>query len=236
MRDPRDDPPDLIVTAGDPRGLLDLRGGDHELQLIVRGVAAGLVWWYDGGSTGRYFAWTHTVDEAAAHVAALAAPLNADDPRPLAEAAAPWLACLQPGRYALRMSPAHPLLAAIPRATRLGSIAWYGDDGVFVETQPDDVIAPARVDELARAIAGGARPAIVLLGVPFNPDTFVLDGHHRLRAYHRLRIAPPALSIARLDAPQVDRSAALDMLLAVQRLGSDTQLTDWTFRDYRPPR
>ena len=223
-----------LALADDPRGLLDLRGDDLHLQLAVRGATGALVWWFDGGSTGRYFAWTHPLDEAAAYVEAIERPLlGPSDPRPLAAQAGAWLACLRPGRYALAWTAAYGG-EDIRRGGSPGSCSWYGDEGRLVETQPEARIDPARVDAQAAAIAGGARPPIVTLGISFNHDRFVLDGHHRLRAYHRLGLQAPELSIVRLDAPPVDREDARAMLREVQREGGDWQLSDWTIREFLP--
>jgi hypothetical protein len=213
------------AVADDPRGPLDLRGDDLCLQLMVRGATGALVWMYDGGSTGRYFAWTHPLDEAARLVEAL--ERTADDPRP--DRAAAWLACLCPGRYALAWSDPGDA-PDIHRGPSPGSLSWYGDECRIVETQAR--IDPARVDAWADRIAGGARPTIVTLGLDEHMDRFLLDGHHRRRAYHRLGVAAPELRIVRLDAPPVDRGDARAMLREVQRDGSDRQLTDWTIRDF----
>lgn len=77
---------------------------------------------------------------------------------------------------------------------------WYGDDGRLVETQPESRIDPAQVDR-------SAATTIVTLGLWDNGDRFLLDGHHRLRAYARLGLAPPKLTIVRLDPPPIDRTA-----------------------------
>lgn len=66
-------------------------------------------------------------------------------------------------------------------------------------------------------------------------DRFLLDGHHRRRAYHRLRRPAPELQILRLDPPPVDRTDARAMLREVQRDGDDPQLSDWTIRDFLAP-
>lgn len=222
------------AVADDPRGLLDLRGDDLCVQLRVRGATGALVWMYDSGSTGRYFAWTHPLDEARALVTALERPLvGAGDPRPLPEQAAAWLACLSPGRYGLRWTPAGDG-PHVTRGRSPGSISWYGDECRVVETQAEARIERARVDRWTAAIAGGARPSIVTLGLFDHCDRFLLDGHHRRRAYQDLGLTPHELEIIRLDPPPIDRTDACAMLREVQREGDDRQLTDWTIRDFLP--
>lgn len=222
------------AVADDPRGVLDLRGDDLHLQLAVHGITAALVWWYDGGSTGRYFAWTHALDEAAALVAALERPLiGPADPRPLAEQAAPWLACLRPGRYALAWIAGGNADPDIRRGRSQGACSWFGDEGRLVETQPESRIEPARVDRFAAEIAAGARPPLVTLGLWDNHDRFLLDGHHRLRAYRKLGLGYPELAIVRLDAPPVDRTDARATLREIQR--DDRDLTDWVIREFLAP-
>ena len=223
-----------LAEADDPRGVLDLRGDHLHLQLAVHGVTAALVWWYDGGSTGRYFAWTHALDEAAAHIAALERPLlGPADPRPLAVQAAAWLACLRPGRNALAWSAGGGGDPDITRGPSPGACCWYGDDGRLVETQPESRIDPAQVDRCATTIAAGERSAIVTLGLWDNGDRFLLDGHHRLRAYARLGLAPPELTIVRLDPPPIDRTDARATLREIQRGNRD--LTDWVIREFLAP-
>lgn len=223
-----------LAEADDPRGVLDLRGDDLHLQLAVHGVTAALVWWYDGGSTGRYFAWTHALDEAATLVAALERPLlGPADPRPLAVQAAAWLACLRPGRYALAWRESGGGEPDITRGPSPGARSWYGDDGRLVETQPESRIDPARVARFTAEIAAGARPPLVTLGLSDNSDRFLLDGHHRLRAYTELGLTHPELTIVRLDPPPLDRTDARATLREIQR--GDRSLTDWAIREFLAP-
>lgn len=223
-----------LAIADDPRGVLDLRGDDLHMQLAVHGVTAALVWWYDGGSTGRYFAWTHALDEAVALVAALERPLlGPADPRPLPEQAAAWLACLRPGRYGLAWIDGGGADPDITRSASQGAYSWYGDEGRIVETQPESRIDPARVDRFTAEIAAGARPPLITLGLWDSHDGFLLDGHHRLRAYRRLGLGYPQLSIVRLDPPPLDRADARASLRELQR--GDRALTDWAIRDFLAP-
>ncbi|WP_280433236.1 hypothetical protein [Nocardia brasiliensis] len=214
-----------VVDVADGAGVIDVRGhcGSHgqygQSLLYLGGKAAGLDIADFAGSIGRLFV---RAPERAPRPEELQAMRDLTtegySTGSLAETLAPLLMLMADGRYELR-SP-EPVTNRIVE----GFQAWYSSTKWGISRpKPDepsgiypleDWLTPTEawpptdtgtVERYRAAIRQGARPVIIALraGAENVWSGFVLDGHHKLAAYHAEELAPTVLRIARVDAPPI---------------------------------
>lgn len=101
-----------------------------------------------------------------------------------------------------------------PALNKFQTSSFYSWSTYFVATEPRSRISRERVKHFKNRIAKGKRPfAIILNGFyetsgiyddgsrwrsHYNTANYILDGHHKLVAYHELKIAPPIVEITYL--------------------------------------
>lgn len=74
-------------------------------------------------------------------------------------------------------------------------VGYYPFGSVFVTTQPKLSLDKDVIEKYEAIIKSGKRPLIVTASVEEGWCEFVLDGHHKLQAYDRLRISPNVVNI-----------------------------------------
>ncbi|AWZ05550.1 hypothetical protein [Streptomyces sp. ICC4] len=197
----------VVCEVPDGLGIIEATGNDGASLLLLKGRPVllegcdgyGSVGWLASRAIGRDAPGTADVK---ALTAWLAAPELAVDPLtghvlpPDPERLRPLLSLLAPGRYAMTAPPAPHLLRLVhPRPGHIEH--WYPDEELALLTTdrwpPPDAAA---VRGYARRIRDGARPALVAL----RPDeesmaAYLLDGHHKLAAYHQAGIQPLLLML-----------------------------------------
>lgn len=100
----------------------------------------------------------------------------------------------------------------------------YGGLVDIIETQAG--FDKGIVQSYRELIKTGHQPLVVLLKTSRSHDTFVIDGHHKLRAYRSLKRDIKCLLITRLNSPEIDTKEALEYL----KLGKcNTEYRNWYF-------
>ncbi|WP_207420242.1 hypothetical protein [Desertivirga brevis] len=104
------------------------------------------------------------------------------------------------------------------------SSSWLYDtwtNEIFIATRPEKELDPKRVDYFEERISAGERPFILTLSASYLPEyehteSFILDGHHKLEAYQRLKIDPPRAVLVRnfhsMEEAEFDLPALADRL------------------------
>lgn len=192
----------VVCEVPDGLGLIEVTGDDGASLLLLGGRPAvlegsdccGSIGWLASRATGPG---APTTAEAKALTAWLAAPELAVDPLsgnflpPDPERLRPLLSLLAPGRYTMTAATApQPLRVVHPRAEHVER--WYADEELALLTT-DHWPPPDRdaVRTYVRRIRAGERPALVALSPAEDSiAAYLLDGHHKLEAYHQARIQP----------------------------------------------
>ncbi|WP_433566839.1 hypothetical protein ACQP1O_17615 [Nocardia sp. CA-151230] len=221
------------VAVSDGSGVIDVRGVGHRLDLPggwsshcllrIGGDVTDLDTSAYEGSIGRLIARVPSRPPRPEALAALQQlTIGAMTSLPLHVSLWPLLQLLTPGRYELRgpepLWPDYPNAVNKHRTTVLREAVIHAepDEPVWIYPDPDhstylvptegwppsDDRAVARYRQLINA---GRRPAVIALRTisRFPMSGFVIDGHHKLRAYLDNETIPAVVWITRLDAPEM---------------------------------
>ncbi|MCA9571735.1 MAG: hypothetical protein KC656_28050 [Myxococcales bacterium] len=209
------------------RGELSLRHGRVDTALLYEGEPVAMVWSPHGAGHGRTFVRAQdlgTLEEAhlLRHVgpgARLSAILR------------PVLARLEDGRYHLELLPSPELepddgetSEAVPASGRF--VDWAGlhevadDEPLLIGTVPRDLLDRTLIEDLARWIRDGGRPAVVVLDCEADDVGFLVAGHAVLEAYRLADRAPTVLRITAVSARHLPLREGADLLTrAYERIG-----------------
>lgn len=197
----------VVCEVPDGLGLIEIAGDDGASLLLLGGRPVllegsdfyGSLGWLASRATGPG---APTTTETKELTAWLAAPELAVDPLtgsflpPDPERLRPLLSLLAPGRYTMTAAPApHPLRLVHPSSGHIDR--WYADEELALLTT-DHWPPPDReaVRGYVRRIRAGARPALVALRPAEDSiAAYLLDGHHKLEAYHQAGIQPLIISL-----------------------------------------
>ncbi|MFM9986324.1 MAG: toxin-antitoxin system YwqK family antitoxin [Flavobacteriales bacterium] len=106
------------------------------------------------------------------------------------------------------------------------------EDQVFIATRPETELEPSRIAYYVAKIQKGERPFAILTAAQSNQnheEYFVLDGHHKLRAYEQLKIRPPFALITRIFNDNQTSDFDLELLAeSLYPCHMDHILTYWT--------
>lgn len=97
---------------------------------------------------------------------------------------------------------------------------YEGNDVAFIATQPKSSFDAERIKFFETEIAAGKRPFVLIFnrqqhystrysngtifGDIYDSENYVLDGHHKLKAYENLKITPPIVEITHCSDPRVE--------------------------------
>ena len=97
----------------------------------------------------------------------------------------------------------------------------YFGEKTLIATQPDEIYDESRIAHFWYAIENGARPFLITASVEEGMCEFVLDGHHKMRAYVHAKIPPWRLCISKIAKPLLHSdwpAPIVDSPLSWQRL------------------
>ena len=186
---------------------LDIRFGGDYTELYLVGQPLGLTWSYNDGSIwDGLIRFAHPDGER--HLAEWRIALSTGN----AESAIERIAhrFLAPGTYRIVSTIHYAWPLNLPEAsTDPDAFSHsYGGDGIIVTTFPPDALSEERVAYYEALIRQGERPCGIALACQddfayedVSHSIFLLDGHHKLKAYERLSILPHLWVIIRLDPP-----------------------------------
>lgn len=208
-----------IIDLPGGHGLFDVRGDGRESALLVGGRAVAMNWGDEQGSVAQYLAragQTQNRPELDNLRHTLAGHWRRD--RSIRDQIGIVLDLFAPGRYRLTRVDAQQCdLIAFSSAWDPGTQydAFYPIHSVLILTQPTDALDPERVAHFRQSLRDGLRPIAITATVEHGWCEFVLDGHHKLRAYQLEGRSPSFASICRLDAPRLDEHS-FDSLIGPQ--------------------
>lgn len=206
---------DVIVARGG--SVLDVRGNDFDTALLVGGRIWAYQWCDCQGSIGQHLIRATSSDPASAIVNFRRSVASAvPDDVSLALHFGEVIVLLVDGKYRLQLEDLPSDTCVVELEARQGSsfehTNYYAGFRSLVATQPGTSLSTSTVREHLGAIRTGARPAVVTLAAGDAVSEFILDGHHKLKAYREAAVPIRNLAIYRLDSAQVDITDALTFL------------------------
>ena len=198
-------------------GVLDVRGGDFDTALLIAGRIAAYQWNDCMGSIGQNLVRTTSSNPALAlanfrRSVASAVPPDVSLAHHFAEA----ISLLASGKYLLQLDdrPFDTLVVELEAHadSSIDRTGFYGDFRSLVATQPKTALSLRTVQAHLSGIQRGLRPIAVTLSTVDSISEFILDGHHKVKAYREAAVPIRILAICRLDAVQVDLADALAFL------------------------
>jgi len=206
-----------VVQVTDGKGLIDVRGGDGEIVLLVEGKPVAFNWDDCQGSVGQFLVFTgHS--RGADHARQLAEFVdgNVHPERSLSAQIEPLLALLPNGIYGLGYSPTatvEPVTTLENSPQSIPDMQLHGyypvHDRNLVCTQRTATLDASRIRHFRQQIRKGHRPIVLTVSAEGAWCEFVIDGHHKLTAYNREGVRPTILGISRWHAPVIDRDEGL---------------------------
>ncbi|MBC8139538.1 MAG: hypothetical protein H8F28_26970 [Fibrella sp.] len=194
-------------------GRIEVRGNNSASGLFLDGKPFVFSFTDCAGSIGQdLYHFTQLPDsERLPNLSEVTANLPADD-ADLSRIVLPLLQQFKPGAYTLTLAPltdwGNWVEYWLPDyAQKLG----YTDSGYYplggvsgektlIATQPDETLSDERIAHFWYAIEAGARPFAITASVDGGMCEFVLDGHHKMRAYVHARVNAWRLCISRADS------------------------------------
>lgn len=212
---------------------IDIRGDDFDCALLINGGPV-LLQWSDGGRCdGQYLARSGDSTVLAEALRPLAPLLDGgpggglDLGKGLAVQLGVLVNMFGDGQYSLSYLPEVPVRDVLEYDASFSFTDerehFYPGDHMLVATRPSDRMDPTRIEHYRAAIRGGARPLLIVIRVAEGRTSFVLDGHHKLRAYRSLGVPAALVSIERTGAGPIDKLEGLK-LLGVARRWADEYL------------
>lgn len=190
----------LKVTVTEGAAIIDAYSDGFVTCLKIKEAAA--VDWYDCGDTcTRYY-----VMSPKAEAIKLAARLNevliTGTDEAILEEMKPFMNNFSNGEYFLNIynndQQTYSIVSDQVYRGDAPELNYYPDGIDLLFTQPGKKISPERVAWYEAMIAAGGRPKAIAFQVDmgeWNDGAFVLDGHHKLLAYHRLGVKPAVVLI-----------------------------------------
>jgi hypothetical protein len=202
---------------------IDIRGDDFDCALLINGGPV-LLQWSDGGRCdGQYLARSGDSTALAQALRPLTPLLDGglDLGKGLAAQLGVLVNMFGDGQYSLSYLPEVPVRDVLEYDASFSFTEdrehFYPGDHMLVATRPSDRMDPARIEHYRAAIRGGARPLPLVIRVAEGRTSFVLDGHHKLRAYRSLGVPAALVSIERTQAGPIDKLEGLKLLGVARR-------------------
>lgn len=177
-------------------GSIDLKGDDFDCIISFRGKPYAINWCDCEGSVGQYLVRTG-VKGYKKDLRQLRRVLanGLDSKMKISDQIYPLLRLFKYGNLHLSNYVAEQW--DILSGDQSGQEWYYPYGNTFVPTQAAKDLDKGTVERYVLEISGGARPLVVTASVEGGWCEFVIDGHHKLEAYNRLKVAPNVLNIAK---------------------------------------
>jgi hypothetical protein len=207
------------VEITDGQGIIDIFCDGFASCLVVKKALA--VNWPDcGGSIAEYYAISaHSVEERNYYTQSINESMIHGSDEEQMEIVKNFLGLFSNGNYKITKSLAEcnqiefmqsdGVYGRFEPMHRNDLARWFYPDwelqfGHNICTITNDKINPERVDFYCDLIKKGIRPSILTISVSSNithsDNAFVLDGHHKIEAYLKLKENIPIINISKLDS------------------------------------
>jgi hypothetical protein len=182
------------------KGLIEIRQQNNTASpfgLFIAGKPIALHWIEDYGSIGHnfYLVEYYSAEENLAEFLALVEKGFSKD-KTLQHEFMPFLQNLVSGSYQIKFEDMTLDWRCCGGKKDDGYYGYYPNQHTFIMTQNSETLDEKRISDWIYAIGNGERPVVISIsaGESYECD-FILDGHHKLKAYERTKIPPRCLRI-----------------------------------------
>lgn len=213
-----------VIELSSGHALIDLRGGGFDSAVFVGGKPVVMIWSDCEGSVGQFLARAGAVNYESDLKSLrwiLDGHLRGD--LSLSVQIHPFMELLTPGCYQLELH------RDVPDCTLMDyeaswrpehdHIAFYPYETTLVFLQPTDSLNEERIQHFVTVIQRGQRPIAIVGSVAAGWCDFVIDGHHKLRAYQLAGVAPTFIRICRLNASRLPIETLVNAVGELHPLG-----------------
>lgn len=202
-----------VVSLRDGQGLIEVLGGESETALLVDGKPIAFNWDDSLGSVGQYVVAkrpvTHLIDICGSFDSEVLA-------QRLEETMAPLLSAFVNGFYVINFTPSKVMRLTGQHCERIVATSelqnYYPFGRTLVATQPESSLSAERVEFFRKKISIKERPVVVTASAEGAWCEFVIDGHHKLEAYHQEHVPPSVMMIERLYPAPISLAMGIGFL------------------------
>jgi hypothetical protein len=181
----------------DGLGRLRVEANDFEQAVWFDSMPLALLWNDNEGSVGQLLSLAGHLDiEEPLQQLRRIANGQVEDDSPIWPQIYPLLQLLENGTYGIHLRQADRSWSCIEHHGIEELVGFYPMDD-FVMTRPEASLDRACIDAFERIMAEGVRPLPFCLRADKAYASFILDGHHKLRAYARCNLPPWLIEIVR---------------------------------------
>jgi hypothetical protein len=201
------------INIYEGKGVLHLKGSASDSILYIKKQPVLMTFLGSVGTTWRYFAGKDiTFDWLQANYLydTLVKTGNIDTHTPLSVQFAHITQLLTNGNYKLK-------LTVLPAEANIWHFSDTEDDGyggLFDVIATQSHFDQKTIDKYALQIQKGAKPIVILYTTQKSPHIFVIDGHHKLLAYQKVKAMPFVLVMVKLDAKEITEDEGIATLEA----------------------
>ncbi len=192
----------------DGEGLIDLRGEGDECGIIIENRPIAITWPDGLGSVGQYIVRSRNRDGISDRLRAIREVANHGIRTgiSLSSQISPLISLFATGVYTLEYwyeFYSHNVVwdktwSALDGMNVYPACCQSTDEQIdLIPTQAVQNLLSERIAHFEESIKKGCRPVVFIAGVSNLDFAFVLDGHHKLRAYEKLQTLPSVVFIKR---------------------------------------
>jgi hypothetical protein len=200
------------INIYEGKGVLQIKGSASDSILYIKKQPVIMTFLGSVGTTWRYFAGKDiTFDWLQANYLYdnLVKTGNIDAHTPLSVQFVHITQLLTNGEYKLK-------LTALPAGVDIQYFNHPQDDGYGVDMIATQTHFDQKtIDKYALEIQKGVKPIVILYKVQNTPHVFLIDGHHKLWAYQKVKAMPLALVMVKLDAKEITEEEGIATLEAL---------------------
>ena len=195
-----------IIDIENSKGCLEIKGDKFDSALFINNELIQFTFLREIGSTWRYqiaksITKTDLISESSFSNFVKYGYLS---PEPLSTQFKYILSCLIKGKYLIELTEIDTnidLIELDKKEKGYLSFDTYGGLYYLIETQTG--LNKNTINKYTELIQNDKQPIVILLKSENSENTFVIDGHHKLRAYKKLKKNIRCLLISKLDSKMI---------------------------------
>ena len=195
---------------------IDIRGVDEDHTLLLVDQTPIAISWSDRQGGDGYYVVRGGVTDLEEKFTSLRHILdgNIDLDAPLSQQIYSFLELFVSWEYGLEYHDSYPEIFLLNEFDTSWKFTRHYDERsssshkyYFTMTQPSDSLDEALIHHYVKLIESGAKPIILMTALTDSNEYFVLDGHHKMKAYIKAGVPPTFILIYRIVAPEPGKSA-----------------------------
>ncbi len=241
MTNPIDTSEEYVLEDGE--GLIDLRGEGDECGIVIENRPIAITWPDGLGSVGQYIVRSRNREGISDRLQAIREVANHGISAgiSLSSQISPLISLFATGVYTLEywyeFYPHNVVWdktwSALDGMNVYPACCQSTDEQIdLIPTQAMQNLVSERIAHFEESIKKGCRPVVFIAGVNNSNFAFVLDGHHKLRAYEKLKTLPSVVFIQRQQGQALNLTEGLTFLERIRKDKSLISKHTWE-QEYR---